>query len=236
MMCRLCQKDRMLCDSHIVPEFIYRDCYNDDHVMMGINGLGNKGWKALQKGLREKLLCRDCEQFLNDKYEKPFLKEWGVIPFPRKMNAEEIITIKVGYPVVKLFILSVLFRESVSTLPTFAAVRLGPHEDRLRQMLLNENVGEEWCYPILAMILVKHSGEVVQGVITQPYVGRFDGHTFYRQAFAGVDWSILFSSHRNESFQRNSLRESGEFALIAHDWSRHPQIQAVHHILKQRPE
>ncbi len=49
MKCCLCHNEETLCNSHIVPEFLYRDLYDGNHNMMGINGLGNKGWKELQK-------------------------------------------------------------------------------------------------------------------------------------------------------------------------------------------
>ena len=51
--------------------------------------------------------------------------------------------IKVEYEPFKLFHLSVLFRASVSTLPTFADVSLGPHEERLRNLLLARRAGPE---------------------------------------------------------------------------------------------
>jgi len=102
--------------------------------MMGINGVGNRGWKTLQKGIRERLLCVDCEQWLNDKYEKPFLKQWFVdLPLPTRIAQDAAHTAVYDYLTFKLFHLSILFRASVSSLPTFREVHLGVHEEHIRK-------------------------------------------------------------------------------------------------------
>lgn len=113
MNCRLCQKKRKLKKSHIIPELLYKGFYNDKGHMMGITGRGNKGWKPLQKGLRELLLCGGCEQFLNDEYEKPFLHDWiSDCPLPRNLITNRVYPISIpSYKSFKLFHLSVLFSE-----------------------------------------------------------------------------------------------------------------------------
>jgi len=127
--CRLCLNDRVLCNSHIVPEFLYGDLYNDQHKLMGITGQGNKGWMPLQKGIREYLFCSDCEQHLNEKYEKPFLRQWTIDhPLPDRMQQDSIHSAVYDYRSFKLFHLSILFRSSISSLPTFQSVNLGIHE------------------------------------------------------------------------------------------------------------
>ncbi len=139
--CRLCQQERKLCHSHIVPELLYQPLYNDEHKFMGITGQGNKGWKPLPKGIREHLLCFDCEQLLNDKYEKPFMEQQSL---PDRIELDSAYTAVFNYPTIKLFNLSILFRASVSSLQSFRGVNLGAHEERIRQMLLSGDTGEIW--------------------------------------------------------------------------------------------
>jgi hypothetical protein len=127
-LCRLCHLDRDLRNSHIVPEFLYDDLYNANGHLMAINGLGSRGWKTLQEGVREYLLCEVCEQHFNEYCEKPFRTQWvEAAPLPNPWNVEGIHWACFDYASFKLFHLSVLFRASVSSLPTFAAVSLGPH-------------------------------------------------------------------------------------------------------------
>lgn len=191
--CHLCQKDRKLCNSHIVPEFLYRDLYNNNHKLMGINGVGHMGWKPLQKEIREHLLCHDCEQYLNDKYEKPFLQQWTVeSPLPDRITKDAAYTAVFDYPKFKLFHLSILFRASVSSLPTFREVNLAMHEGRIRKMLLTGDPGKEWEYPILAFAVLNGRGEVERRLISCPIAGRYDEHIVYGQIMGEPCGGLLF--------------------------------------------
>ena len=87
--CHLCLCEDLLCQSHIIPEFLYAPLYNDEGSMMGITGFGTKGWKPVEKGLRDALLCRNCEALLNERYEVPFQQHWTQrypLPEPTKVT------------------------------------------------------------------------------------------------------------------------------------------------------
>jgi hypothetical protein len=89
--CCLCLRDRTLRNSHIIPEFLHDDLYNDKHQMMGIHGGGNRGWQAVQKGIREPLFCEKCEQHFNEYCEKPFRAQWvEASPLPNPWNVADI--------------------------------------------------------------------------------------------------------------------------------------------------
>ncbi len=220
MQCHLCQNDRKLCSSHIVPEFLYRDLYDDNHKLMGVTGKGNKGWKPLQKGIREDLLCSRCEQHLNDKYEKPFFKQWKIEnSLPRHMNQESVFSANYDYLTFKLFHLSILFRASISSLPTFQEVSLGKHEKRIREMLVNKDPGQEWEYPIFAFVVLNGSNKVENRFISQPISARYEGHKVYGQIYGGAMWWISVSSHRNDVFCRDGLQTSGKLKMVAEPWN-----------------
>jgi len=226
MKCRLCQNDRDLCNSHIVPEFLYSKLYNDQHKLMGITGQGNKGWKLLQKGIREHLFCSDCEKHLNESYEKPFLQQWTIdFPLPAQMNKDSIHSATYDYKSFKLFHLSILFRSSVSSLPTFHEVNLGMHEERIRKMLISENPGKDWEYPIIAFAVLNGRRDVEKRLISCPISGRFEGHIAYGQIYGGAMWWILVSSHRNDLFCRSGLQSSGQITIIAEPWNEIGVIQ-----------
>lgn len=125
---------------------------------MGITGQGRRGWKPLQKGIREPLFWEACEQHFNEYCEKPFLEQWVVAkPLPNPwVTDDDIRWITVKYDSFKLFHLSVLFRAGVSTLPTYSEVSLGPHQERLRQLLLERDPGDVWQYPIFAYAVIHH--------------------------------------------------------------------------------
>jgi hypothetical protein len=63
--CRLCGNDAELCDSHIVPEFLYKPLYDGKHRTLHARGdLTSK--RLVQKGLRERLLCVECERRIGE--------------------------------------------------------------------------------------------------------------------------------------------------------------------------
>lgn len=234
MKCRLCQNDRKLCDSHIVPEFLYGDLYNAQHKLMGITGKGNKGWKPLQKGIREYLFCSACEQHLNEKYEKPFLKQWTIdSPLPGHIKQDSTYSAVYDYQTFKLFHLSILFRSSVSFLPTFQEVNLGRHEERIRNMLIIEDPGQEWEYPILAFAVLNGRGKVEKRLISRPICGRHEGHRAYGQIYGGAMWWILVSSHRNDLFCRVGLQPSGKLTMVAEPWNEIGVVQDASTALKR---
>ena len=215
--CRLCQSLKDLCRSHIVPEFLYKDLYNDERKLMGITGVGNKGWKPLQKGLREKLLCNDCEQFINNNYEIPFRKQWyesNVIP--NKMDGPHAQIY--DYQSFKLFHLSIIYRASVSSLPTFNQVSLGKHENVIRGMLINQDPGEENLYPIVGYSVLNNQKEVERRLITRPQITKIDGHRVYSSIYGGVMWWVVISSHKCSAFSEIQLKQSGEITFIPVPW------------------
>lgn len=234
MQCRLCLKSSELRGSHVIPEFLYKPLYDSKHRAMGIHGQGNKKWQYLQKGLRERLLCEQCEQFLNDQYERYFHDMWFIkSPIPFTCDTSTVYEITVDYPKFKLFHLSVLFRAGVSSLPTFTHVKLGPHEDRLRVMLLNHDPGLDTDYQIFANIVLKQDGSIVQKLISQPIRFKADGHTVYNFMFGGCSWHYMVSSHNLTDFREVALRGDGMMYLSAERWEEEPMIQGLKEILNR---
>jgi hypothetical protein len=232
--CRLCQHDRDLRDSHIFPEFLYEDLYNEKHQMMGINGLGNRGWKTVQKGLREPLFCDDCEQHFNEKCEKPFRAQWvEAAPLPNPWNLNEVHWGNFDYASFKLFHLSVLFRAGISSLPTFAAVSLGPHEERLRRLLLAVSPGESWQYPIFGYAVVHHETKLLIPLVSQAGRSSFGGHPCYGMMYGGVHWWICVSSHRNPELERVALQPDGRMPFHAVPWNEVTVIQSAAEALRR---
>lgn len=69
MACALCLADRPLRESHIIPEFMYQALYDDIHRFHVLSKEPQERNKLFQKGLREALLCDDCEQYMG-RYER----------------------------------------------------------------------------------------------------------------------------------------------------------------------
>jgi hypothetical protein len=226
--CRLCKSDRELRNSHIIPEFLWTELYNAKHQIMGINGRGNRGWETLQKGVREHLFCEVCEQHFNKYCEKPFRAQWvETEPLPNPWEVEDIHWVRFDYASFKLFHLSVLFRASVSTLPDFVTVSLGPHEEKLRELLLSRNPGEYWQYPIFGYAVVHHKTKRLISMVSQAVQSKLWGQRCYGMIYGGVQWWIGVSSHRNMEFELACLQSDGLMPFHARPWNEVPVIQSA---------
>jgi hypothetical protein len=232
--CALCGESATLRNSHIFPEFLYRELYGDKRQMFGIHGRGRDGYRPLQKGLRDRLLCDACEQHLNDHFEKPFLRWYEAQSLPENWREEERRLVPVAYGPFKLFHLSILFRAGVSSLATFREVRLGArHEGRLRHMLLHRDAGRPDEYGIRGSIIIDTESRQPFPLITRPQKVRLHAHTFYGMAYANVDWWIRVSSHREFGTDPDLLTDGGMMPLVAKDWHRLPILHLARDALNQ---
>lgn len=234
--CRLCLQPKTLRKSHIVPEFLYRDLYNSIGHMMGITGKGTKGWTKVQKGLREPLFCDNCEQLFNDQYEKPFLRDWiQDCPLAKKLVPEQKYLIKLpSYDRFRLFHLSILFRASVSSCPTYKDVKLAGHEDKIRKMLLNNNPGENWKYLLIGYAVIHDKTHEVVNLITRPEKRSFDGVNCFSMIYGGVEWWTTVVSHKTKELEGLALRPDGSMSIMAIPWNSIPAMQKAKLALNER--
>ncbi|MCF7964724.1 MAG: hypothetical protein K9L79_04195 [Methylobacter tundripaludum] len=231
--CRLCRQNQQLRYSHIIPEFLYANLYNNKGHMMGINGRGAKGWRPLQQGIREYLFCESCEQHFNEYCEKPFRAQWILnCPLPDPWNVPEPHWISVEYKSFKLFHLSVLFRASVSSLPTFSEVNLGPHEEKIRTMILNRDAGEYWQYPVFGLALLHHKTNAIIQMVSQAMQGRFVGLRCYTIVYGGVQWWVAVASHRSPELESVCLQADGRLPLGALPWNELNLIKLASELLR----
>ena len=81
---------------------------------------------------------------------------------------------------------------SVSTLPVFRVVDLGPHEERIRKMLVADDPGEPYEYGFFAV--VPHiDNEVFSDWILEPDSTRFGNHRLYRAVIGGILYCFVVS-------------------------------------------
>lgn len=194
MICRLCQGHRPLKDSHIIPEFFYSSMYDEKHRFPVLStGQAQKN-RLSQKGVREKLLCDDCEQKFSkwERYASLLLNGGAAIVSTqegRQWHFSEI-----DYRQFRLFQLSVLWRASVSTVDFFQNVSLGEHEEKLRNLLISSDTGLPWQYGCVMCVLIDDKA-VLTDLMIQPDRLRLDGHAAYRFVFGGFMWIYLVSNH-----------------------------------------
>ncbi len=183
--------------------------YDDKHRFHQISTDSECQNGLLQKGLREHLLCDACEQKLSvsEGYACKFLN--GGISLSVRQNGDRLFLSNLDYKKLKLFQLSVLWRASVASLPAFSQVRLGPHEEMVRRMLVSDDPGATDKYGCI-MFALMHDHNVLPDLIVAPSYARLNGHRAYRFIFGGLVFLYVVSSIRPHKFiVEHFLQDSG---------------------------
>ncbi len=120
------------------------------------------------------MLCGDCENQLST-YEnharKVFYGGTGI----EIINGNPIRIVGLDYSNFKLVQLSVIWRASVSEHDFFENVNLGPQEEKIRQMIFEENPGERLTYPCVIFMMLMEEKEVMDAFIYPPQMMRIEG-------------------------------------------------------------
>lgn len=215
--CKLCHQTRELRNSHVIPELCYLAAYDPLHRAQKFEAEPNRR-RLIQKGLREYLLCDDCEGRLS-RLEHEFKQFWYATPaaLPSPVPLGSVSVRGFAYASFKLLHLSIFWRASVASSPDFNTVALGPHEDKIRLMLLNDDPGLEEHYPMFGQVLVDGGGTVAYGLVGKPQVSEHDGQQAYYASYAGVEWFLIVTDDPPSAAIKPLLpyvpRQNGEMIL-----------------------
>ena len=213
MVCALCKLEKPLVNSHVMPELLYKPLYDEKHRTALFESRGGKQ-RLIQKGLRERLLCDDCERVIQV-YEDYFARYWyQTKPVPAEVHCRELPLSGIDYRLCKLFVLSIIWRASASRLAELHGGALGPHEERIRKMILNGDPGPLDKYQILAALIIDTAtGEVWDELVVSPRKTRVNTHWASRVVFGGACWTVLTSSHPMYQLSDYVLTEAGDLRL-----------------------
>jgi len=216
----LCEQDKNLVDSHIIPKSFYKYLYPEEKIegkslemVDGRSGIT----KRSRIGPYEKLLCSECDGAIGryDDYAKTIFLDSTPKNCPGANNA--FLFEGIEYLNFKLFIVSLLWRASISSLDIFSRISLGPYEKILQTMLKEQNPGSPEDFPI---VVSKHDpgklGDVANKNIQDPIKTRIDNINFYLfflprgyQVFIKVD-----SQKLPDSFSGLCLKNDGKLIVL----------------------
>jgi hypothetical protein len=199
MQCKLCLQEKKLCDSHIIPEFFFRQGYDDKHRLLVLSKQNIGKTKFIQKGLREKLLCKDCESFLCKEYENYFAKLWYIDNLlPKEALKKHYIYKGIDYTKFKLLLLSILWRASISSRPEFSQIQLGEHQEIIRNMILSRNAGDQFDYIIFGSLLYPDNNDksIMHGLFASPTQQLINNIPVVRFVFGGCIWHYFVTNEK----------------------------------------
>lgn len=233
--CRLCGGNRPLRHSHILPELVYRRIYDESHTAVSYRPeLRREG--RLRKGLREPLLCSDCEARFQ-RWEDYFADAWfgssgGVRPL--LLPTGVVLIEGLDYHRFKLFHLSIIWRASVSRLPEFRDFTLGRRESRVRSMLLNEEPGTSDAFPLSGVALRDpETGTFMDRIVGMPRSSKLETQRTGLFIFAGVNWVYFTSGHATRRNTVGTLSEEGSLLLVVKNWRDHEPIKRLERHLRE---
>jgi hypothetical protein len=226
MNCKLCQNEADLQDSHVIPEFFYKPMYDKKHRFIIMSTDPYKGEEFLQKGLREKLLCRICEQRFSphENYGRGII--YGGVRLQSKPQPGRLCLNDVDYSRFKLFLLSLLWRMGISQHRFFSAVALGPYEEKLRQMLAADDPGGEDQFPC-AITGVLVNGQPGNWFLPADRVKYFGQHC-YRVILGGFLFMFFVSNLKPpKEAMELFLKKDTSFTIPVRDISQIPFLQDI---------
>ena len=226
--CKLCLSEKaLLNESHIIPSFMYQGLFDKGHRLNKFAPAeyiaGNKQVSRPPTGEYEGgILCADCDNKIIGGYEAYARKAlYGNIEeyssgLPESGNFRtsegvEFTHVKnLHYKDFKLFLLSIVWRASISSRPFFREVNLGPYEETIRQMIISGDPKGEETFPIVIMTWLNDKSSS-SDVVAQPGVNKIEKGIRYIFPIAGVTYVFHISpTSLNPDLRQFILSERNE--------------------------
>lgn len=219
--CRLCLNEKILLKkSHILPKFLLNKVLNknkEGFVVMAVDTSSQK--KVFDNAYEPNILCNYCDNKILGGYED-YGSKFLFGPLGKKdIISHEIfqtyIDVKnVDYQKLKMFILSILWRCSISQI--FKEVKLSEsQEEKLRKILfLNQPISQNF-YPVCIWNYA-HLKEIPNEMILPPYIGNKNaGEQNFLFISGGIVFQILIEyDEMSEIYKESILKEVGEIKII----------------------
>ena len=209
--CNLCLETKQLGpESHIIPDSFYKFLYGKNKSIVYLN----EQRKEIQHNSEydEYILCQDCERNRLgklDSYGANFLYKESISGTDRNIeliDGVKCLVIPKGqsydYASLKLLLLSILWRASISSRPFFNKVKLPTEvQERIRLMILERNPGPYEEFPIFIFLPhLIHNPEGQEGfsqmsmVTMNPICAKNEnGFELYKFLISGISYYFIIS-------------------------------------------
>jgi hypothetical protein len=204
-----------------------------------IDGSNGKEQKS-PNGPSEKLLCEDCDGELGI-YDEYALKIFidGDPSFHPHSNNQALLFNNVDYKKMKLFVLSLLWRMSISSVDIFQKVYLGSFEEKIRRIILSGDTSKEDFSIFFLKYNAGDLGDIANKNIADPIRYKIEGVNFYRIYFPNTYEILIKVDQKKAPEFLNALEfknNSELIVLIAGDYinsDRHKIMLDLAKILKK---
>jgi len=232
-----------LVDSHIIPDFMYKFLFDDKHklILTDMEDLKTPKSKRRTRNTGDydnSILCATCDNIVIGQYEtyasniiygekipisiSPVLKNYY-----NALGTEWTECSNINYKSFKLFMLSILWRASISKREMFNDVNIGSHEDIIKSMIWNADPKNEDDYPMI-LFTTNHDEDVSKDFILQPRTEKLYGHHIVIFPITGMLYIFFVSSHKKPDMILERTLKKNNTMII----ERIPAGQGMDYLLK----
>lgn len=227
--CKLCLKEKPLVKSHVIPDFMYKGMFNDEHYLIKINTNNIDQGRKIHTGSFDKsILCFECDTKIIGKYETyandiMYLNNSEIKKYERmgEDGLQDILITNINYTKFKLFLLSILWRAHISSRDDFKCVDLGKmHAERIRLMILNNDAKGIDDYATSIMYLKNNSLPVK--MVGDFIKTRNNAHTAYLVLINEFLYTFNVSKHDlSEIARKTCIHSSNEISvpILEGEWA-----------------
>lgn len=110
----------------------------------------------------------------------------------------------------------------------FEAVKLGSHESKLRQLILDGNPGVPTDYTCLMHGVKEASGKALIELVARPRRWKIQGRNAYTFIFGGIHWEFYVGGGESpQSIASRSVQPNGTLQMELRDYRTIPHIHRV---------
>lgn len=221
MKCRLClQEKELIGTSHIIPNFMYKELFDKNRKIVETNLFNFNEAKYRPTGIYDKhILCKECDTKLIgglESYAARVLYDRGKFEVEREED-DSIVNLMlkgINYKKFKLFLVSILWRASISEQALFKEIKLGTrYEETARKMIYEDSPGNREDFSTCILGLESSENLVIKAIVA-PRRMKADGNTSYMFYINGLFYWFNVSSYNiQDVFRRVSINEDNELTI-----------------------
>ena len=187
-------------------------------------------------GIYDQIVCLECERMFQeyDRYAKNFLLGYDGVKQEIRDGEEKLAYIvpEYDYHNLKMFILSVLWRASVSMQPFFEKIKLGPYENEIKELIIKNDYVSEDVFPIV--ITRFKESNIGTNSFLDPHITReIDGVNMYKFYF-GAGYKVYIKVDKRpmpSSINTVILRPNKSLCIINQDFNNSAELKLMKNLL-----
>jgi len=230
MICKGCSQEKKLVRAHIIPESFFRVLRADEKTLKLISNVEGVHTKKAPIGVYDKeILCSECEdkfQSIDNYAAKVLINNAAIEEIKQRGPVIGYKIPDIDYELLKRFVVSLLWRASVSKHGFYGKVSLGPLEEQAKKLIWDESPGEKDEF---SFVLAKFDDErTISKAMLDPHQERWFGRRYYRFYIGGFvlyvkadsqvtpeEWAKFIPNDKNLLVvSRGKIEQSKEFPVL----------------------